>query len=417
MSKVQQNKKKLPRKNPLAKRVVRQPRQQKSQSVTNQQTPLLKKLAEGLGNAILPGVGGTVADSLYDTGSSLLKSIIGAGDYRVDENSIVSNSVPQFATANRSIRVAHREYIKDIVSSDIAGKFRSDSFRINVADSVTFPWLSALATNYQEYKVHGMVFEFVSTSADALNNVNTALGTVVMATQYDFSDAVFTNKRQMEQYEFCSTGKPSVSLMHAVECSMEESPLNVLYIEHDGLYNPRDYRFYNLGRFNIATVGLQGTQVNVGELWVTYDIELLKPKIAKFSTTGTIHRQITFPIDDEPFTGTSWTQQGDSSLFNMMDISKDSVTFHPEFYGRVLMIYDLDNDSTTTGLTTSVSGKATIVNDFAGGDASFGTIGVGSATFQWVVDVDGGGVCSVSGLVSVNSADADLWIISLKGDY
>ena len=40
-----------------------------------------------------------------------------------------------------------------------------------------------------------------------------------------------------------------------------------------------DRRLYDFGNFQIATIGLQGTSVNVGELWVTYEIELFKPKV------------------------------------------------------------------------------------------------------------------------------------------
>ena len=66
------------------------------------------------------------------------------------------------------------------MSADV---FKIDSYLINAANPKTFPWLSQIAANYEQYDIEGMVF-----SADALNSTKTALGTVMMATQYDVLD-------------------------------------------------------------------------------------------------------------------------------------------------------------------------------------------------------------------------------------
>jgi hypothetical protein len=42
--------------------------------------------------------------------------------------------------------------------------------------------------------MHGLVFEYKSMSADALNSVNTALGQVIMSVQYDAANLPFVNK-------------------------------------------------------------------------------------------------------------------------------------------------------------------------------------------------------------------------------
>lgn len=139
--------------------------------------------------------------------------------------------------------------------------------------------------NYEQYEIEGLIFEFRSTSADALNSTNTALGSVMMATQYDTLDPVFSNKMEMLNYEFSTSVKPSSSTMHMVECDPRQTPVNELYT----LYNQTvaanaDPRLYHLGRFCIATTGFQGTSVNIGELHVTYQVRLLKPKM--FSNLG-----------------------------------------------------------------------------------------------------------------------------------
>nr|WAE43938.1 MAG: capsid protein [Cressdnaviricota sp.] len=122
-----------------------------------------------------------------------------------------------------------------------------------------------------------MIFTFVSTSADALNSTNTALGTVIMATNYNSSQAPFASKSQMENNEFTTSAKPSVNVMHMIECD----PLLTLqegkfYVRTGNLVANQDVKTYDLGLFQLATVGSQAI-ATVGELHVSYDIELMKP--------------------------------------------------------------------------------------------------------------------------------------------
>lgn len=203
--------------------------------------------------------------------------------FTVSSNALVNkDELPQFSTgkgAGAGSLIAHREYIQDVVSSSTAGLFNLNSFEINPGLSSTFPWLSYVAAQYEEYVVRGMVFEYKSTSCDALNSTNTALGTVIMATEYNAAAANFASKQQMENYEYAQSCKPSQSMFHAIECKRSANPISELYVRTGGVPSGQDERLYDLGNFQIATVGMQGTSVNIGELWVTYLIELKKPKL------------------------------------------------------------------------------------------------------------------------------------------
>ncbi len=161
---------------------------------------------------------------------------------------------------------------------------------INPGDDATFPWLSGVASNFQQYRFKGLLFEFVSTSADALNSTNTALGTVVMATQYNVNRPAFVSKQEMEAYEFSCSTRPSASLIHPIECDPDETPMTHLYVRSGAVPSGEDARMYDLGKFQIATVGMQAA-ATIGELWVTYDIELLKPRLSPYgSITGEYSR-------------------------------------------------------------------------------------------------------------------------------
>lgn len=208
--------------------------------------------------------------------NAALGRLTGYGDYSgVTE----TNGPPVVNNGGKSNIFRHREYIGDVISSATAGAFSISRFAINPGLVGTFPWLAPIANNYQEWIPRGIVFEFRPTSADALNSVNTALGTVVMASDYNVLNNDFVTKQQMENSEFAVSIKPSVGAIHPIECDMKQTPINKMYVRSAPLQGA-DLRFTDLANFYIATVGLQGTSVNVGELWVSYEIEMMKPILA-----------------------------------------------------------------------------------------------------------------------------------------
>lgn len=250
---------------------------------------VLSRLPKGTfagGGAMLGGrIGGARGAELGRRLGAGLSSISGYGDYAVRSNSLstVSTSVdmvPQFVKNDHSVRVVHREFIRDLVVPVNPTSFNNDTYLINPANSVLFPWLARMAKQYSQYKIHGMVFSFKSMSSEYADAG--PLGTVIMATNYNAVDREYANKLEMENSEFAVSTKPSQSLIHAIECDPSVTGLNVLYVR-DPSYDTTDVsdrRFYDYGRFQVATTGLPGTVGAVmGEIWVSYDIEFMKPVI------------------------------------------------------------------------------------------------------------------------------------------
>jgi len=225
----------------------------------------------------LGGLFGPIGTPIGVQGANWLSDVLGMGDYEVKNNSLMnSNSgVPTFSSSKHSVRLRHREFLGDITGSTA---FSVRDYSLNPGDPVSFPWLSGVAERFQQYKFHGLLFEFVSTSADALNSTNTALGTVVMATKYSASQPAFTSKAEMEQYEFSCSTRPCATLIHPVECDPAETVLEKLYVRSGALSANQDSQFFDLGTFYLATVGMQAA-ATIGELWVTYDVEMYKPRI------------------------------------------------------------------------------------------------------------------------------------------
>lgn len=232
-----------------------------------------------VGSAILPGIGGPIGAGL----GSLIKSVTGFGDYKVQENSLIpeAGSPPavQNSAGGKVTIIRHREYLADVVSSATIGAFKVDNYYINPGVVASFPWLAGIAANYEHYQIRGMLYEFKTMSSDALNSTNTALGQVIMATNYNASLANFASKYEMENYEFGQSIKPSMSCIHPIECKRSESVLGDLYVRPGSVPSGTDQRLYDFGNFQIASNGLQAASVNLGELWVTYEIAFYKPKL------------------------------------------------------------------------------------------------------------------------------------------
>lgn len=239
-----------------------------------------------LGTALGGPAGGMIGSTLGKYAGAALSSIFGHGDYEAsnsnqikNNNLVLSNSaqVPQFGTGKVACKFVHREFLGDVFSSATANTFKIDSYPINPGQSKTFPWLSGVVgAKFQQYRINGMVFEFRSMSSDALNSTNTALGSVVMSTDYDSADATFRSKQEMENTEYGVSCKPSSNMMHGIECARFQTPVSELFIRAFAVPEDKDIRLYDLGRFSIASSGCQGTDVNLGELWVAYDIDCFK---------------------------------------------------------------------------------------------------------------------------------------------
>lgn len=201
------------------------------------------------------------------------------GGYRSKIASFNPPPVFNNSRSNGAVIMSHREYLGDVYSSPTPGQFQISQFPLNPGNEQTFPWLHRLAVNFQEYTLLGVLFEYRSMSADALTGGNTALGSVIMATNYNAAAAPFTSKVEMENTEFAQSIKPSASIMHPIECSPKQTAISTtLYVRPSNkqLVN-EDIRLYDWGNFFIATTGFQGSDVNCGELWVTYQVALRKP--------------------------------------------------------------------------------------------------------------------------------------------
>lgn len=233
-----------------------------------------------------PGLGARLG-KLAGYGLSALGKVTGLGRYRYRGTRIgAGNQVPSFGNLKPSteggVVICHREYIKDIKSPGSGGTptaFHNETFPINPGFGGTFPWLSGIASKFEQYKIRGMLFHYRTMSGNSVASTNTSLGSVVMATEYNAGGSTFLTKSQMENYAHGQSGVPSEDIVHQIECQKSQSTVSQPYIRGWSIPTGQDPRLYDFGVFQIATASIPAYDVVLGELWVTYCIELIKPRL------------------------------------------------------------------------------------------------------------------------------------------
>jgi hypothetical protein len=259
----------------------------------------------GKGGGFLGGqVAGRLDPLLMQGGSKLggrfgrsmgekIANLVGFGDYAVVSNTLSTvgkaiqpgEPVPQFGTNGASTRIRHREYITDIVVPSNPTAFANVTYAVNPGNAVLFPWLAGIANGYQQYKFHGLIFEFVSTTSEVSSGG--PMGSIIMASDYDVVDLPFSTKQAMENSQFAVSAKPSCSQIHTMECDPAMTASTLLYTSSNTTNNVSDPRWCNLANFQIATQGLPGSSGQVlGELWASYDVELAKPELPPVGSLG-----------------------------------------------------------------------------------------------------------------------------------
>jgi hypothetical protein len=248
---------------------------------------LARSIARALGTIGGGFLGGPVGAKIGGDAGEWLTKVTGFGDYKVEGNALMKEQVPSFMTSEDGITITHKEYISDVYGStsfaNVGGQasaFVPWSGLINPGNSILFPWLSTIAQSFEMFQFLGLIFEFKSTSSNALNSTNTALGTVIMTTNYDVLDGNFVTKQQAEAYEFTCSTSPSQTVIHPVECKPGRNVLDKYYvtgIESVNVLNG-DPRIYYQGNFQLMTQGMQAA-ADIGELWVSYKVKMIRPKL------------------------------------------------------------------------------------------------------------------------------------------
>jgi len=312
-----------------------------------------------LGN---PVTGGAVGNSLGATISRWL----GAGDYTVGANTLVqrvgngSPAIPMMHNAGQSVIIRHKEYLGEITSAT-AFTVRHQ-YDINPGLSYTFPWLSTIASQFQEYRIKGMVFHYVPTSG-MYNSTSSALGSVMIQTSYRSVDAAPTSKIEMLNEYWATESSPAEAFCHPIECDPKENPFNIQYVRTGSLPSGENQLMYDLGRTFVAVSGVSNSTTVLGDLWVTYEVELKKPVVV--STVSNVLQVCTVSsvAGFNPAPGTWFASTGTVAGTFRVSMGSQSILFPKGKTGTFMIIVRLAASGNFTAM--DLSGAPVLANCIA----------------------------------------------------
>lgn len=351
----------------LVRNVAIKPKKQAKKKKKEKEMTLLGGILRGLGGLGGGAIGGMAGfgpagSALGTAAGGQLSKWLGSGDYTVSKNSLVlkgSDSVPMMHNNGQSIVVRHKEYITDILSTTVFGIY--DTFPLNPGLRTTFPWLSTVAQNFVEYTWHGVVYHFVPTSGASVASTNTALGSVMMATNYRATAPNYPNKQVMLNEFFASDARPTEPFIHPIECDPKENPYNVQYVRSGPVPVGEDQKTYDLGVTTVATQGMPSSGNVVGELWVSYEVELRKPKAVGLLQNDSLFFGETRTVCSvgNPFGTTAGTPSSTDVV-----VTGQTITVAKELTGRFILIvtYPAASITASVSINTSVTGGTLVSN-------------------------------------------------------
>ena len=228
---------------------------------------------------------GSTAVPDYMSSAVFDQAFSGRGDY-TSMNALVNQGgesvVPKFAHDSSSVTISNVEYVRDIYAPSTNAPFTVSTLAINPGLPVAFPWLSQIASNYQEYELVQCIYTFKSTIAD-FAAASGQVGQVIMATQYNPSLEAFADKETMMMYEGSMSCKTSSNMLQGVECDPHKLAATTgrKYVRSGNVASSEDLKEYDQGVLNIALLNPPATYLGqvMGELWVSYTVTLRKPRL------------------------------------------------------------------------------------------------------------------------------------------
>lgn len=218
---------------------------------------------------------------------------------------------PRQVVSARSTRYHHREFVSDIRgTNDLANLL---SYIVTPRNSVLFPWLSVLSSNFERYVIHRLSLHFEPTVP------TTSAGTCLLAWEPNAdlaSSATYASFRSWQfnvekaVYQPVSLTVPGKEFTSSVRQRYLGDPSSV-----DPMYSSgRLYAFLNGPSVTGATSN--------GRLWIDYDIELVNPKLGNTSSVSATDflAERTFFFDIQEFKGNDF-QVGNQCISTVTDDS------------------------------------------------------------------------------------------------
>jgi hypothetical protein len=314
-----------------------------------------------------------------------------------------------------------REKIMDIAGS--TGSFAiATELIINPANTLMFPLGAELAKMHEQYEFkRGFIRLCYETTSYTAVTGSTSAGVVVMGTNIDTGDLPPVTISQAENQYGMSRCPP-----YAPRC-VHNVPLNHLPLKN--LYNhyasnelaPADQtqaaRFYDVGVFRLCTANQPNTS-NIGELWVEYDLTLIRRKQV-YGTLGQYLHLCESPANSSA-TATLFGTTGPAIYSGSTGVIKYTVqsvnSFSIDQGGRYILNYSIRGSTQTTTPSLTLGSALTQILVYDNQTTSYNTsftsnIGMQSVCFDVNVGFAAASrTITFGGSAGLAAGSTDVWV-------
>jgi len=267
-------------------------------------------------DAVAHGVGIATGSPLIINGlnkavQSMMRSVWGSGDYFTEDakhngGQVAQNSFFKGANASANIsfdaggftlRLQHRDYIKDVVVPVNPG-YSVSVHHLNPGLAAEFPFGEPIANNYSTYRFNGLIYELISEfSPIGSSTSNGIMGSYGMSFNPNSDAPPFVSKTDLLNSGNAISGPPYKSLLFGVEC--KDQPSNGYYVRSGVVTTP--INLTDMGTMQLYTDFPPSFPAGgkVAELWVTYDVSLRVPHISS-AEFGYAHFSRSQHVTEEP---------------------------------------------------------------------------------------------------------------------
>lgn len=185
----------------------------------------------------------------------------------------ISNRGPkQTGRPDGSIRISNTEFVADLAAGGTI-----QAWDLNPNSGNLFTWLARVAIGYELFRFTELVFTYTPICASS------STGVIVMAPDYDASDAAPSSKQSLTAY----SGSVRGNVWNKVSCRVQP-PKGWYFVGNNaGPINPgnTDIKFYDIAKFYAGLFNTTGTGT-LGELSVSYVCEFAKPDFGPVASPG-----------------------------------------------------------------------------------------------------------------------------------
>ena len=206
----------------------------------------------------------------------------------IAQASMVRRKPPSMQSSNGGFRVKNSELITKLApGNSTTSQIITKS--INPGLGEVFPWLSQIASRYEKYRFHKLVFRYVARCP------TTTAGDISMAVEFNTLQAPPADMQQMSSYK----GFVNTPVWREVSLPVGVSDMNSSFKTHfvrQGTITG-DRRLYDVGDLNVIMNAIFAQQSFQGYLYVDYDVEFMIPQLNRDNSTFfTQNVQATFPM-------------------------------------------------------------------------------------------------------------------------